>query len=269
MTQKLNWFAVCYWSAAAVQIVGSFSVFGSVTGDPLHASAGALCFELFILALNAYGVKQAGKWMACICMLSLALIAMSAMFQVADLRRHDINTELASRLGPDLYAFLRVTVPAMPSVAMAGVTLIKFVDAKRGQIVATAAPDEQGEAFDPEKVLQLVETRMDAKLAEFAQRHPTQAVQVNFQQPAGQQAQPLQGVADVADVQAEPLQLASPVDDLQIALAELQGRPLVEALPVLTARGFSKSAVAAAIGKQPYELAPSKLKATELLRVGG
>ncbi len=264
MTQKLNWFAVCYWSAAGVQFVGSFNVFGNVSGDPVHAGAGALCFELFILALNAYGVKQAGKWMACICSLSLALIAASAMFQVADLLSHDINAQLASRLGQGLYGLLRVTVPAMPSVAMAGVTLIKFVDAKRGQVMAPTAQERAGEAFDPAQVLQALETRMDAKLAEFAQRHPTQAVQVNVQGPTSAQVQPLQ---PLAELQAEPLQIVAPAASLQVALAELQGRPLVEALPVLTARGFSKASVAAAIGKQPYELAPSKLKVGELLKV--
>lgn len=261
-TGKLNWFAVCYWTSAAVQVVGSFNVFGNVTGDPLHASAGALCFELFILALNAYGARQAGKWMACICMLSLALIGTSAMFQVADLLSHDINVQLASRLGAGLYGVLRVTVPAMPSVAMAGVTLIKFVDAGRTQRPATGSPDEQGARFDPSELLQTLRGEWRADLAQFAQSRPTQAVQVNFQHPASPQVAP---VAELADEQGPHLQIAGPDESLQVALAELQGRPLIEALPMLTAKGFTKAAVAAAIGKQPYELAPSKLKASEVL----
>lgn len=268
--QKLNWFAICYWASATVQVVGSYSVFGSVGNSPLHAIAGGLCLELLILALNNYGASQRGKWMAFICSLSLALIAVSAMLQVADLLSHDINAELATRLGPGLYGLLRVVVPAMPSVAMAAVTLIKFVDAKRGQTAALAAPAAQGEAFDPAALSQTLRSEWRAELAAFAASRPTQAVQVNFQQPATQQPAPLaaatQEQVDEQPAADEPLQLAGPDASLQVAIAELQGRPLIEALPLLQERGFSKAAIAAAIGRQPYQLAPSKLKPTEILK---
>jgi regulator of replication initiation timing len=131
--KRIDWFGVCYWAAAGVQVVGSFNVFGAVGGSPLHAVAGALCVELLILALNSYGAKQSGKWMAIVCMASLVLIGASAMFQVADLLSHKVDAELAAKFGAGLYGALRVTIPIAPSVAMAVVTLIKFVDAKRNQ----------------------------------------------------------------------------------------------------------------------------------------
>jgi len=136
--KRIDWFSVCYWAAAGVQVVGSYNVFGTIGGSWLHAIAGALCLELFILALNAYGVKQSGKWMGLVCLASLVLIGASAMFQVADLLSHPVDATLAEKFGAGLYAVLRVTVPVAPSVAMAGVTIIKFVDARRNQGVPLA-----------------------------------------------------------------------------------------------------------------------------------
>lgn len=143
----INWFGVGYWAAAVVQVVGSFSVFGTVGGSILHAVAGALCLELMILALNSYGVKQSGSWMWLVCVTSLMLIGASAMFQVADLLSHEADAALAAKFGATLYATLRVTIPIVPSVAMGVITLIKFVDAKRNQGVPLA---EQLEATERE-----------------------------------------------------------------------------------------------------------------------
>ena len=278
--QRVNWFSVCYWAAACVQVVGSFNIFGTVGGSVLHALAGALCLELLILALNAYGAMQTGKWMACICSLSLALIAASAMFQAADLLSHPADQNLASRLGAGYYGLLRSTVPVMPSVAMAAITLIKFVDARRSKSPATVAPLPQGEVFDPVALSQTLRDEWRAEIAQLQRPPSLQAVQVNVQTPVQAAVQApasvqVQEVAvqaamqtEVQNMQAQPLQLASPDEALHLAIAELQGRPLIEALPKLTARGFSKTAVAAAIGKQPYQLAPSRISKTEVLQGG-
>ena len=295
---RINWFSVCYWAAASVQVVGSFNVFGTVGGSVLHAIAGALCLELLILALNAYGTTQAGGWMACICILSLTLIAASAMFQVADLLSHEADPGLATRLGSNYYAVLRTTVPMVPSVAMAAVTLIKFVDARRRQIssavshalqaVASAhsasadfgathpgAADhgiaDSGSAT--QLVTQAVEGAVHALRDEFAELHDAHARDTAVLQHGLQMldenvqtlAADLAALAPAQLLQDTPLQLASLATPLQAAIAELKGVRLVEAVDQLVVQGFTKTAIASALGKPAYALAHSRMSKTEVL----
>jgi len=256
--KRIDWFGVCYWAAAGVQVVGSFNVFGTVGGSWLHAVAGALCLELLILALNAYGVKQFGRWMGLVCMASLALIAASAMFQVADLLSHKTDADLAARLGVVYYGILRATVPVVPSVAMAVVTLIKFVDARRNQGVPLVVQLEATarELRQTQATLGTVANQADDAIkanAQLGTQVDTLHAQLETQQVA--HSHELREVARLATAQrvtqpAQPLQLADGGMTWEAALqhlAECNETPGATRMAQLT--GFNKSTTSRRLAK--------------------
>lgn len=125
---RIDMFAVSYWTAAVLQLIGTYNVFNVYGGEGfrgfMHGVSGALCFELVILAVNAYGVKQTGAYRGLLLVVSLALIMVSCMIQIADL-----GIESKREVKNALDSFMMVVVPSAPSVAMFVTTVIKFVGA--------------------------------------------------------------------------------------------------------------------------------------------
>lgn len=136
-----GWFGLSYWVAAVVQVAGTVAIFYQVAGL-MAALSGAVCVELFILALNERGPQQARNWRATMLVASLFLVACSATFQVAEALTHVAQPDLVLRLGW-LFSVTRVCVAISPSMAMALITIFKF-----GKVDRTPQPSAQAYEID-------------------------------------------------------------------------------------------------------------------------
>jgi len=127
--QKTDWFKIGYWAAAAIQMVGTLVFFFEIGGanfrGALYAISGAACLELMILALNSYGEARVGFFRTALMLTSLFLITVSGAIQVADIFVENTDTEMAGKL-LWAYAPAKIIVAAIPSFAMAVVTVIRF-----------------------------------------------------------------------------------------------------------------------------------------------
>lgn len=131
--KKLDVFALSYWTAAVVQFVGTLAVFYVIGGGglrgALYSVSGALCLEVVILGINAYGVTRTGPFRSTLLILSLILISISCAVQIADMSLVKQPEELKAQMGPML-GFMLIVVPSTPSIAMAITTAIKFLGDK-------------------------------------------------------------------------------------------------------------------------------------------
>lgn len=140
--ERITVFFICYATAAAIQFVGTFSLFSAIGGSWVHGVAGAITVELMILAANDKGAKSSGRLRGFLFVLSLFLISVSALFQVADMVSHKPDPELADRLA-GLYGLIRVVIPVMPAVAMGAATIVKFYESRN--VPAAPVAIQQGQ----------------------------------------------------------------------------------------------------------------------------
>lgn len=129
MSKNPDLFKIAYWTAAGVQMVGTLAFFWEIGGysfrGGLYALSGAVCLELMILALNTYGETRVGFFRTALMLTSIFLVFVSGGIQIADIFAADADTIMAGKL-LWAYAPMKVIVAAIPSFAMAIITIVKF-----------------------------------------------------------------------------------------------------------------------------------------------
>lgn len=237
--------------------VFTLHAFGGV-GDLLawfNAAVTVVCVEVGFLwlVLLAKTGKISPLW-------SLIPLLFTAAIQFA---------KVSGEIKPDegVLNLLRVSVAVVSVLAVAAVV---YLDELRAKTPATASQEAQGEALDPSELYRVLKPQIEADLRLIADRHVTQALQVNFQ--VGNSA-PVPALAVQAE-QPELLELpasqdAPPADlpalpaadpDLLVAIEQFRGMALVDAVPLLVQQGWTKAKIAGALGLEPYQLSPGRIK---------
>lgn len=139
-----------------------------------------------------------------------------------------------------------------PLLVMAGVGLAE-------KLRTVIAGQQAQPAVDIQALRDALREEWRADIAQIERKRPLQAVQVNVHNDTNAPQ------IATSNPQPAPLQLSEPDADLQVAISELSGVSLVDAVAQLQERGYSKAAIATALGKPAYAISPSRISKTEVL----